>query len=132
MIAFKLSSRLQQMDSAVRLLLSKAFALAPPVHSGYPDDYQDRRFIPPWQRSPSSNDWNFQMENDEKLLADTDRQIADYKQHVAEQEAKLAELSAKGSPPEDAVDLLKQFKETLRIAEKQREFLLRKMRGEAH
>jgi gamma-glutamylaminecyclotransferase len=26
--------------------------LATPVHSGYLDDYRDRRFIPPWQRHP--------------------------------------------------------------------------------
>jgi hypothetical protein len=51
------------------------------------------------------------MENDQKLLADKDRQIAEYRQHVAKQAAKLAALSAKGSQPEDAVDLLKQFKE---------------------
>ena len=72
------------------------------------------------------------MANDEKLLRDADRQIADYKKHVAEQEAKIAELSTKQQPPEDAVDLLKQFKETLRIAEEQREFILRKLRGESH
>ena len=72
------------------------------------------------------------MANDEKLLRDADRQIADYKKHVAEQEAKIAELSTKLQPPEDAVDLLKQFKETLRIAEEQREFILRKLRGESH
>ena len=72
------------------------------------------------------------MENDQKLLADKDRQIAEYRQHVAKQAAKLAALSAKGSQPEDAVDLLKQFKEALRIAEQQREFLFRKMRGEAN
>ena len=72
------------------------------------------------------------MANDQKLLDEVERQIADYKQHVAEQEASVAELSAKGSPPEDAVDLLKQFKETLRIAEAQRAFLIRKLRGESH
>ena len=72
------------------------------------------------------------MANDEKLLRDADRQIADYKKHVAEQEAKIAELSTKRQPPEDAVDLLKQFKETLRIAEEQREFILRKLCGESH
>ena len=72
------------------------------------------------------------MANDEKLLRDADRQIADYKKHVAEQEAKIAELSTKLQPPEDAVDLLKQFKETLRTAEEQREFILRKLRGESH
>jgi hypothetical protein len=65
------------------------------------------------------------MADDRELLATADRQIAEYKQHVADQEAKLAALAAKGAPPEDAVDLLAQFKETLRIAEEQREFLLR-------
>ena len=39
------------------------------------------------------------MANDEKLLRDADRQIADYKKHVAEQEAKIAELSTKRQPP---------------------------------
>ena len=29
---------------------AKAPELATPVHSGYLNDYQDRRFIPPWQR----------------------------------------------------------------------------------
>jgi gamma-glutamylaminecyclotransferase len=29
---------------------AKAPELATPVHSGYLDDYQDRRFIAPWQR----------------------------------------------------------------------------------
>ena len=67
------------------------------------------------------------MADDQELLANTDRQIAEYRQHVADQEAKLAELSAKGSPPEDAVDLLRQYKDTLRIAEEQRDFLRRKV-----
>lgn len=71
------------------------------------------------------------MANEHKLLHDISRQIADYKRHVADQEAKLVKLSAKGSPPKDAVDLLKQFKETLRIAEDQRDFLRRKLSGEA-
>jgi hypothetical protein len=72
------------------------------------------------------------MADDPELLANTDRQIAEYRQHVADQEAKLAELSAKGSPPEDAVDLLKQFKDTLRIAEEQRDFLRRKLNDQDH
>jgi gamma-glutamylaminecyclotransferase len=29
---------------------AKAPELASPIHSGYLKDYQDRRFIPPWQR----------------------------------------------------------------------------------
>lgn len=69
------------------------------------------------------------MANEQELLAEAERNIANYKQHVAEQEAKVAELSAKDPPPEDAVDLLQQFKETLRIAEAQRDFILRKMCG---
>lgn len=72
------------------------------------------------------------MEDDKELLANTDRQIAEYKQHVAHQEAKLAELSAKSSPPEDAVDLLRQFKDTLRIAEDQRDVLRRKLNDQDH
>jgi gamma-glutamylaminecyclotransferase len=32
------------------LAYAKEPALATPVHSGYLADYQDRRFIPPWQR----------------------------------------------------------------------------------
>jgi hypothetical protein len=72
------------------------------------------------------------MADDPELLANTDRQIAEYRQHVADQEAKLAELSPKGSPPEDAVDLLKQFKDTLRIAEEQRDFLRRKLNDQDH
>jgi hypothetical protein len=71
------------------------------------------------------------MPDNHELLADTDRQITEYKQHVVDQEAKLAELSARGEPPADAVDILNQFKETLRIAEEHREFLLRELRGEA-
>ena len=67
------------------------------------------------------------MADDQELLANTDRQIAEYRQHVADQETKLAELSARGSPPEDAVDLLRQYKDTLRIAEEQRDFLRRKV-----
>ncbi|MFZ0854586.1 MAG: gamma-glutamylcyclotransferase family protein, partial [Hyphomicrobiaceae bacterium] len=31
---------------------AKAPELATPVHSAYLDDYQDRRFIPPWRRLP--------------------------------------------------------------------------------
>jgi gamma-glutamylaminecyclotransferase len=31
---------------------AKAPDLATPLHSGYLDTYQDRRFIPPWQREP--------------------------------------------------------------------------------
>jgi hypothetical protein len=67
----------------------------------------------------------------QKQLEEISRQIADYKRHVADQEAKIAKLSAKGSAPQDAVDLLKQFKETLRVTEHQRDFLRRKLRGEA-
>jgi hypothetical protein len=72
------------------------------------------------------------MADDQELLANTDLQIAEYRQHVADQEAKLAKLSAKGSPPEDAVDLLRQFKETLRIAAEQRDFLRRKLNCQDH
>jgi hypothetical protein len=72
------------------------------------------------------------MADDQKLLANTDRQIAEYRRHVADQEAKLAELSSKSSPPEDAVDLLRQFKDTLRIAEEQRDFLRRKLNDQDH
>ena len=32
------------------LAYAKSPELATPVHSGYLDDYQDRRFIPPWRR----------------------------------------------------------------------------------
>jgi hypothetical protein len=71
------------------------------------------------------------MENVQDLLAHAERQIAEYKQHVAEQEAKIAALSVKGPPPEDAVDVLKQFKEMLRVAETQRDHILRKLRGES-
>lgn len=67
------------------------------------------------------------MSNERKLLEDISRQITDYKRHVADQEVKVAELSAKGPPPQDAVDLLNQFRETLRIAEDQQEFLRRKL-----
>ena len=67
------------------------------------------------------------MADDQDLLANADRQIAEYRQHVADQESKLAALAAKGSPPEDAVNLLRQYKDTLRIAEEQRDFLRRKL-----
>lgn len=67
------------------------------------------------------------MVGDQKLLGQISRQVAEYKQHVADQEAKIATLSTKGAPPKDAVDLLKQFKETLRIAKDQRDFLRRKL-----
>jgi hypothetical protein len=70
------------------------------------------------------------MADDQELLANADRQIAEYKQHVADQESKLAALAAKGPPPADAADLLTQYKKTLRIAEEQREFLLRKALGD--
>ena len=32
---------------------AKAPQLATLIHSGYLDDYQDRRFIPPWERIPT-------------------------------------------------------------------------------
>ena len=69
------------------------------------------------------------MENAQELLANLERQIIEYKQHVAEQEAKIVELSATG-PPEDAVDVLTQFKEMLRIAKAQRDHILRKLHDE--
>ncbi len=72
------------------------------------------------------------MADDQELLANADRQIAQYRQHVADQEAKLAELSAKGTAPDDAVDLLRQFKDTLRIAEEQRDFLRRQLNDKDH
>jgi hypothetical protein len=70
------------------------------------------------------------MSDDQELLANAERQIAEYQRHATDQEEKLAALEAKGLVPEDARDLLTQFKENLRIAEEQREFLLRKARGE--
>jgi hypothetical protein len=70
------------------------------------------------------------MPDDQELLTNADRQIAEYQRHVTDQEEKLAALKAKGSVPEDARDLLTQFKENLRIAEEQREFLRRKALGE--
>ena len=130
-IAFKLSSRLQQMDSAVRLLFTRTAQTSPGPSTAATWMTIRSTLHSAVAAKPFSERLVFQMEDDQALLADKDRQISEYKQHVAEQESKLAELSAKGSPPEDAVDLLKQFKETLRIAEEQRKFLLRKMRGEA-
>jgi len=70
------------------------------------------------------------MENAQEPLANLERQIIEYKQHVAEQEAKIVELLATGPPPEDAVDVLTQFKEMLRIANAQRDHILRKLHDE--
>jgi hypothetical protein len=66
----------------------------------------------------------------EQHLAECNSHIAEYERRVIEQEARVAEMQRHGRPTHDALKLLHQFRETLRLGIEQRELILREMRGE--
>ena len=57
----------------------------------------------------------------ERILAAARQHIGAFRRRVAEQEALVAELEADRRPADDALKLLAQFKEALRLAEKHRQ-----------
>ena len=70
------------------------------------------------------------MPNEPEHLAEAERHITEHKQRIADQESRIAKLTADGHPTTDSLNLLKQFQETLRLAEGHRELILRELRGE--
>ena len=66
----------------------------------------------------------------EQHLAQSKRHIAEFKRRVTEQVARVAEIQSDGRSTQDALKLLDQFRETLRLGIEQRELILREMRGE--
>ena len=70
------------------------------------------------------------MSMEQQHLAESERHIAEFKRRVVEQEKRIGLLAADGHPTDDALDLLKQFKETLRLGEEHRAMILRELRGD--
>jgi hypothetical protein len=66
----------------------------------------------------------------EQDLAECNSHIAEFERRVTEQEARVAEMQRDGRSTHDALKLLHQFRETLRLGIEQRELILREMRGE--
>src|SRR5262249_13210018 len=66
----------------------------------------------------------------EEHLAQSNRDIAEFERRVTEQEARVAEIQSDGSSTQDALKLLDEFGEAIRLAIEQHELMLREMRGE--
>jgi hypothetical protein len=66
----------------------------------------------------------------ETELEEAERHIAEYKRRIRHQERRIVQLAADGHPIEDALKLLTQFKETLRLGVAHRDMILRELNGD--
>ena len=73
--------------------------------------------------------WAMAASQQEQDLAECNSHIAEFERRVTEQQARVAQMERDGRSTHDALKLLHQFRETLRLAIEQRELILRKMRG---
>jgi hypothetical protein len=53
------------------------------------------------------------MSTEHQHLAESERHIAQFRQNIVEQEKRITDLAADGHPADEALALLKSFKETL-------------------
>jgi len=67
---------------------------------------------------------------EEDHLAECYRHIAEFKRRVSDQELRVAKLQHDGYPTADALDLLRNFRESLRLANRTGEFIRREMQGD--
>jgi len=70
------------------------------------------------------------MSREEELqqeLARAEQHISEFKQRISAQEALVAELERDGHPTKVAQSLLRQFRESLRLAHEHRELLLKEL-----
>jgi hypothetical protein len=63
-------------------------------------------------------------------LAEADHHLGVFERLLAEQKVRVAQLRRDGKEARDALKLLKEFRETLRLGKAHQAFILREIRGE--